>query len=187
MKKTLKAWLVVMAFAGMTSASWGAGVSLTFKGGFFWPSDEVFQKTYKSGPVFGIELAVPLAGGLHLWAGADYFGKTGLLPISEEETKVGIIPVYLGLRYHFGKSAVRPYLGAAAACFLFNEENPLGRASESGFGFLGQAGLLIKIGGPFAFDLHLNYRACTLRTDEPDPVEASIGGFTAGGGIVFKF
>lgn len=187
MKKTLNALLVVMAFAGLSSASWGAGVSFTFKGGFFRPSDEVFQDAYKSGAVFGIELAIPLAGGLHLWAGADYFGKTGLLPVSEEETKVEIIPLYLGLRYHFGKSAVRPYLGAAAAYFLFNEQNPLGNVSESGAGFLGQAGLLIKIGGPLAFDLHVNYRACTLRTDEPDPVEASIGGFTAGGGIVFKF
>lgn len=187
MRKTSKAFLVVLAFAGMTSVAWGAGVSLTFKGGFFWPSATVFREAYKNGSVFGGEVAVPLTGGLHLWAGADYFGKNGLLPISLEETKVRIIPVYLGLRYHFGKSAVRPYLGAAAASFLFKEENPLGSVSESGFGFLGQAGLLIKIGGPFAFDLHANYRACTLRTDELDPVEASIGGFTAGGGIVIKF
>jgi hypothetical protein len=173
--------------AGMTTASWGAGVSLTLKGGLFLPSDSIFREVYKSGTVFGGEIAVPIAGGLHLWAGAEYFSKSGLLSVSEDVTKVRIIPVYLGLRCHFGKSAVRPYLGAAAAYFLFKEENLLGSVSESGFGFIGQAGLLIKIGGPFSFDLHANYRACTLRTDEPDPVEAKIGGFTAGAGLVFRF
>jgi hypothetical protein len=187
MKKAPKILFAILAFAGMTTASWGVGVSLTFKGGLFWPSDSVFREVYKSGTVFGGELAVPIAGGLHLWAGAEYLGKSGLLSVSEEVTKVRIIPVYLGLKCHFGKSAVRPYLAAAAAYFLFKEENPLGSVSESGFGFLGQAGLLVKVAGPVSFDLYGNYRACTLRTDEPDPVEAKIGGFSGGAGLVFRF
>jgi len=177
----------VLAFAMLMGAAWGAGVSLTFKAGLFWPSDSVFREVYKSGAVFGGELAVPIAGGLHIWAGAEFFGKSGQLTVSEEVTKVRIIPVYLGLRFHFGKSAVRPYLGAAAAYFLFQEENPLGSVSESGFGYLGQAGLLVRIGGPVWLDLFGNYRACTLRTDEPDPVEAKIGGISAGLGLVFRF
>jgi hypothetical protein len=177
----------VLSLAGMTTASWGAGVSLTFKAGLFFPSDSVFRDVYKNGTVFGGELAVPIAGSLHLWAGAEYFGKSGLLSLSEEATKVRISPVYLGLRYHFGKSAVRPYLGAAAAYFLFKEENPLGSVSESGIGLLGQAGLLVKIGGPVWVDLFGNYRACTLKTDDPDPVEAKIGGLSGGFGLVFRF
>jgi hypothetical protein len=180
-------FMFVLLLAGMTVPSWGAGVSLTFKAGQFFPSDSVFREVYKSGTVFGGELAVPIAGGLHLWAGAEYFGKSGLLSLSEEMTKVSIIPVYLGLRYHFGKSAVRPYLGAAAAYFLFKEDNPLGSVSESGIGYLGQAGLLVKVAGPVSLDLYANYRACTLRTDEPDPVEAKIGGFSGGAGLVFRF
>ena len=187
MKKSLRALIVVTAFAGMTTASWGAGISLTFKGGQFWPSDGVFREVYKGGTVFGGELAKPLMGGLHLWAGAEYFGKSGLLPVSEEVTKVRIIPVYLGLRCHFGKSAVRPYLGVAAAYFLFKEENPLGSVSESGFGYLGQAGLLVKVAGPVSFDLYGNYRACKLKTSDPDPLEANIGGFSGGAGLVFRF
>ena len=177
----------VLAFAMLMGAAWGAGVSLTFKAGLFWPSDSVFREVYKSGAVFGGELAVPIAGGLHIWAGAEFFGKSGQLTVSEEVTKVRIIPVYFGLRYHFGKSAVRPYLGAAAAYFLFQEENPLGSVSDSGIGFLGQAGLLFKIGGPVLLDLFANYRACTLKTDDPDPVEAKIGGFSGGAGLVFRF
>ena len=187
MKRRWTILMFALMLAGMTAASWGAGVSLTFKAGLFWPSDRVFREVYKSGTVFGGELAVPIAGGLHIWAGAEYFGKSGLLSVSEEVTKVRIIPVYFGLRYHFGKSAVRPYLGAAAAYFLFQEENPLGSVSDSGIGFLGQAGLLFKIGGPVLLDLFANYRACTLKTDDPDPVEAKIGGFSGGAGLVFRF
>ncbi len=187
MKKAPMILFAVLAFAVSTGAARGAGLSVTLKGGNFWPSDSVFRDVYGSGLVFGGELAVPIAGGLHVWAGAEYFGKSGLLSLSEEATKVRIVPLFLGLRYHFGKSSVRPYFGAAAAYFLFKEENPLGSVSESGIGFLGQAGLVIKIGGPFALDLFGNYRACTLKTDEPDPVEASIGGITAGAGLVFRF
>jgi hypothetical protein len=187
MKKTLKIIFAILAFAGMTTASWGATVSLTFKGGLFWPSDSVFREVYKGGTVFGGELTKPLIGGLYLWAGAEYFGKSGLLPVSLEVTKVRIIPVYLGLRCHFGKSAVRPYLGVAAACFLFKEENPLGSVSKSGFGYLGQAGLLVKVVGPISFDLYGNYRTCTLKTSDPDPLGANIGGFSGGAGLVLRF
>jgi hypothetical protein len=187
MKKRWTILVHVLMFAVMTTASWGAGVSLTLKGGLFWPSDSVFREVYKSGTAFGGELAVPIAGGLQLWAGAEYFGKSGLLTVSEEVTKVRIIPVYLGLRCHFGKSAIRPYFGAAAAYFLFKEENPLGKVSKSGIGFIGQAGLLARIIGPVWLDLFVNYRACTLRADEPDPVEAKIGGFSGGAGLVFRF
>jgi hypothetical protein len=187
MKRRWTIMMFALLLAGMTAASWGAGVSLTFKAGLFFPSDSLFREVYKNGMAFAGELDVPLAAGLHLWAGAEYFGKSGLLTVSEEMTKVRIIPVYLGLKYPFGKSTVRPYLGAAAAYFLFKEENPLGSVSESGIGLLGQAGLLIKIGGPIALDLYANYRACTLRTDEPDPAEAKIGGLSGGVGLVFRF
>lgn len=187
MKRRRTILVFALMLAGMTTASWGAGVSLTFKGGLFWPSDSVFREVYKSGTVFGGELTVPIAGGLHLWAGAEYFGKSGLLPVSEEVTKVRIIPAYLGLRIHIGKSAVRPYFGVAAAYFMFKEENPLGSVSESGIGFLGQAGLLVKVAGPVSFDLFGNYRACTLRTAGADPLEAKIGGISAGAGLVFRF
>jgi len=187
MEKAAKMLLVVLAFAGVTNAAWGAGVSLTLKAGLFFPSDALFRDVYKNVTVFGGELAVPLAGGLHLWAGAEYFGDRGILPVTLEETKLRIVPVYAGLRYHFGKSSVRPYLGAAAAYFLFKEENPIGSVSESGIGFLGQGGLLFKLGGRIWLDVFMNYRACTLKTDDVDPLEAKIGGISAGLGLAFRF
>jgi outer membrane protein W len=117
----------------------------------------------------------------------EFLSKNGLLPVSEEVTKVRIIPVYLGLRNHFGKSSIRPYIGAAAAYFMLKEENPLGKVSKGGIGLLGQAGLLVKISGPISLDFFGNYRACTLKTDGADPLEAKIGGISAGLGLVFRF
>lgn len=179
--------LIVAAFVLSAGTAWAAGFSLTFKGGYFMPSDRVFKDVYGSGPVFGAELAVPIAGGLHAWAGAEYFTKKGLLPVTEEETSTRIVPVFAGLRYHFGRSAVRPYLGAAAGYFMLHEENPLGTASQNSFGFLISGGLLIKIAGPVSLDLHGSYSGCTIKTDDPDPLEAKIGGLQAGGGIVIRF
>jgi hypothetical protein len=187
MNRTAKIFFVVLALAGVTNAAWGAGVTLTLKAGLFFPSDSLFRDIYKNVTTFGGELAVPIAGGLHLWAGAEYFGDKGILPVTLEETKLRIVPVFVGLRYHFGRSSVRPYLGAAGAYFLFKEENPIGMASESGIGFLGQGGLLFRLSGRIWIDLFANYRACTLKTDDPDPLEADIGGLSAGLGLVLKF
>ncbi len=179
--------LFALLFAGIASASWGAGVTLTLKTGLFFPSDSIFRDVYKNVTAFGAELAVPLAGGLHLWAGAEYFGDKGVLPVTLEQSKLRIVPIYGGLRCHFGKSSVRPYLGAAAAYFLFKEENPIGSVSESAVGFLGQGGVLFRLGGRIWLDLFANYRACTLKTDGEDPLEAKIGGISAGLGLVFRF
>jgi len=187
MKRRAAVLALLLILIATANAAWGAGVSLTLKGGLFFPSDQVFQDVYKNVTVFGGELAVPLTGGLHLWAGAEYFGDTGILPVTLEESKLRIVPVFAGLRYHFGRSSVRPYLGAAAALFLFKEENPIGSVSESGIGFLGQGGLLFKLGGPVGLDAFVNYRACTLKTDGDDPLEAKIGGLSAGLGLVVKF
>lgn len=187
MKRRAAVLALLLILAATASAAWGAGVSLTLKGGLFFPSDQVFQDVYKNVTVFGGELAVPLGGGLHLWAGAEYFGDTGILPVTLEESKLRIVPVFAGLRYHFGRSSVRPYLGAAAALFLFKEENPIGSVSESGIGVLGQGGILFRLGRPVGLDAFVNYRACTLKTDGDDPLQAKIGGLSAGLGLVVKF
>ena len=187
MKKRGAVLALALILAGMTNAAWGAGVSLTLKGGLFFPGDEIFRDVYKNVTVFGGELAVPLAGGLHLWAGAEYFKDTGILPVTLEDTNLSIVPVFAGLRYHFGKSAVKPYLGAAGALFLFKEENPIGSVSESGIGILGQGGVLFKLGGAVGLDAFVNYRACTLKADGEDPLQAKIGGLSAGLGLVIKF
>lgn len=184
MKIPMKAALVSMALTLGAGMAWGAGTTLTLKGGYFSPSDSVFKEVYSGGPVFGVDLAVPIAGVLQAWGGGELFGKTGSTTVTEDETKVSIVPLYLGLRVEGGKKGLRPYLGVAAAYFLFSEKSVLGSVSESGFGYLAQAGLLARLGGPVWLNVHAGYRGCALRTDDPDPVEAKLDGLSAGLGIV---
>jgi len=181
------AGVVAVAVALFAGAAWGAGVTVTLKGGYFAPTGDIFREVYSGGPAFGADVTVPIGGVFRAWAGADVFGKTGLLTVSEEETKVRIVPLYLGLRCEFGKGALRPYLGAAAAYFLFHEENPLGSVSDGGVGFLTQAGVMVRLGGPVWIDVHGGYRGCTLKSDDPDPIEAKLDGLSAGLGLAFRF
>ena len=119
MKKSIAAACFALVFTGFAGAAFGAGFTLTLKAGYFSPSDQVFRDVYGGGPVFGVDIAIPLAGPVQIWAGADIFGKTGLLSVSEEETKVRITPLYAGLRAEFGKTGLRPYVGARGCLFPF--------------------------------------------------------------------
>jgi hypothetical protein len=188
MKNKMKAaGIVILAIALSCGAAWGAGVTATLKGGYFAPGDSVFKDVYSGGLTFGADVTVPIGGVFRAWAGAELFSKTGLLTISEEETKVRIVPLYLGLRCEFGKGALRPYIGAAAAYFLFHEENPLGSVSDGGLGFLTQAGVMARLGGAVWIDVHAGYRGCTLKSDDPDPIEAKLDGLSGGLGLAFRF
>ena len=179
---------VLLALALTAAGARAAETSLTLKGGYFAPSDAVFRDVYGGGPAFGLDIAVPVAGPLRAWAGVELFAKRGLTTESEEATKVTITPLFAGLRLQFGRKGVRPYFGAAAALFMFKESNGLGTASESGLGALGQAGLVVLMGRSFGLDVHAGYRACTLTAgDAEDPLEARIGGLSAGLGIAVRF
>lgn len=188
MRNILKIMALVLSLAVSSGVAWSAGVSLTLKSGYFFPTDSVFRDVYKGGLSFGADLAVPIAGPLCLWAGAELFSKTGLLTISEEETKGRITPIYAGLRLQFGKKSVKPYLGAAAAYFLFKENNPIGTISDNGLGWFGETGLLVRLSDLVWIDIFGNYRARTARVeDEEGPFEAKLDGISAGLGLSFRF
>jgi hypothetical protein len=179
--------IMVLAVAGSGGTAPGAGRSVTLRAGSFFPADKLFREIYSGGPSFGVDVAFPLTGPLHLWAGAELFSKTGLIPVSEEATKVRIVPLYVGLRAQFGNKGFRPYVGAAAAYSIFYEKNPLGAANEGGLGFLSQAGLQARLAGAFWLDLFAGYRACTVRSGGDDPLAAKLGGFSAGLGLAYRF
>ncbi|HSA95691.1 MAG TPA: hypothetical protein VLJ16_06560 [Acidobacteriota bacterium] len=177
-----------LAIMGLAGSVLGAGVTVTLKGGYFAPSGKAFREVYSGGPVFGLDLTVPVGGVFRLWGGAELFSKNGHLTVTEDPTKVRIVPLYAGLRAEFGNKGLRPYFGAAAAYFLFHESNVLGTVDDSGLGFLGQAGLMWRLGGAVWLDLHAGLRACTLKSGSgDDAIEAKLGGFQGGLGIAFRF
>jgi len=186
-KATTAAAILVLALAGLSLPARGAETAATLKAGFFLPSDSVFRDVYASGPLFGADLTIPVAGPLQVWAGAECFAKTGRLTVSEETTKVRIIPVYAGLRAQFGRKKARPYVGAAAAYFLLHEENPLGTAGKNGLGLLTQAGVQLRLAGPAWLDLFAGYRLCTIKSNDGEAFEAGLSGLSTGLGVAFKF
>jgi hypothetical protein len=186
-KRVAIALIAGLAICGPALAAPGEGTSVTFKTGFFFPGGDVFRAAYSSGPFFGAEVAVPVGGPFRVWGGAEIFGKTGRLPVSEERTKATIASLFAGVRAEFGKRRLRPYVGAAAAYFLLHETNPLGAASESGFGLISQAGLRARIARGIWLDAFAGYRACTIRTGGDEALEADIGGLSAGLGLGFGF
>jgi len=179
--------VMALAVAGFAGAAPGAGPSVTVKAGLLFPADKLFREIYSGGISFGADVTVPLSGPLQLWAGGELFGKTGLVPVSEETTRVRIVPLYAGLRARFGKKLVRPYVGAAAAYYFLHEANPLGTANDGGLGFLSQAGVQIRVHGPFWLDLFAGYRACTVRSGGDEPLEAKLDGFSTGLGLAYRF
>lgn len=162
-KRSTIAIMIILAFAGLSRAAAGTGSAVTLRASYFFPSDDVFREVYGTSLSFAADLSVPLSGPLQLWAGAEFLNKAG--PISEEESKVRIVSPFTGLRLQFGQKSVRPYFGAAAAYFMFYEENPIGEADDNVLGLIAQAGLQAELGGPVWLDLFAGYRSATVRTD----------------------
>jgi hypothetical protein len=186
-KRSLAGFMLIAVLAGPALAAAGTGPVLALRAGGFFPSDDVFREVYGTGLSFAADLSVPLAGPLQLWAGAEFLNKTGLLPVSEEKSELRIVPLFAGLRLQFGRKNVKPYFGAAAAYFMFHEENPIGAADDNALGLIVQAGLQVRFGGPVWLDLFTGYRTATVRTDGEDPLEARLDGFSAGLGLAYRF
>ena len=130
----------------IATAARAAETSITLKAGVLRPVRRGLPRRLWRRAGFGVELAVPIAGPLQGLGGGRDLRQAGLLPVSRRTTKIRIIPLYAGLRAEFGKTGVRPYVGAAAAYFLFNEENPLGTVERERARLSGPGRFLHRLG-----------------------------------------
>src|SRR5512140_3544413 len=95
LKRSTGALVFAMAVAGLAGTA-GADTAVALKAGLFFPSAKLFRDVYSGGPSFGADVAIPMTGPLHVWAGVDVFSKKGVIPVSEEKTEVRIVPLYAG-------------------------------------------------------------------------------------------
>lgn len=177
MKKITIIAIVILLTTMAASAS--VGVKLTY----FSPSDADFKSIYGSGLMFGLESSFALTRSLDIWLDGGYFAKTGKLSLTQEETKLTLIPIGAGLKYSFrmgGKLA--PYLGAGARYYIYKESNVIGDVSKGGIGFVGRAGVLFSGIGKINFDLGLGYSSCKLK---PVDFEFNVGGLELSLAITF--
>ncbi len=188
MKRNLSVWLMTAFVLLSSGLVWGTQVSFSLKGGYFLPTGEDFKEVYEGGPLFGGDIAVAIVGPLDIWAGGDFFSKSGKLTFTQEDTKIRITSLSAGLRARLTSSSVCPYLAAGVGYFLYKEENILGTFDGNVLGFVGQAGLLVSLSQTLAFDIYGRYNICKETViGDAESFNADIGGFQAGGGLVIRF
>ncbi len=183
MIKKLGGISLMICLLGIGTLSYSISWSFKAKATSFRPSDEYFREIYGNGICYGGELDVGLTRNIFLWAGVDYKSKKGKMTLTQEETKIRILPISAGAGYQFHLGAVNPYLGAGIGYFDYKEESPLGAVKKGNMGFVGQGGVLLVV-GPLLIDFQAGYSYCKVK---PAEVDADLGGLCLGVGLGFEF
>ncbi|MGD2246098.1 MAG: AMIN domain-containing protein, partial [Candidatus Aminicenantes bacterium] len=154
-------------------------------GNFFSPREGNLKAVYEKGMMFGAEINVGVTDFVEVWLAEHYFSKTVIDEVTEAESKVNLIPLELGIKVRLNKGLANPYFGIGGGYFQYREETPEGEIRERNIGFIGQAGLFVKISGFFVVDLYVQFKHCPITTETDDTFD--IGGFHFGGGVGFEF
>ena len=177
-------WILALFIIAAGGSARAEGFSITAKGGYFAPSDSIFRDIYGNGMSWGGELGFRLSRRLAVWAGADYFSRSGKLVFTQEETRIRIVPLTAGLKFEFPVSRLRPYAGLGIGYFRYKETNSIGTVEKGDIGLCGRIGLLIKLGSAFFVDVQGTWTSCQV---QPIEVKANLGGIQAGLGLGFEF
>ncbi len=158
--------------------------SLEVIGSYFQPSHQSFKDIYGGGISFGGEISITLMKGISIWIGGYFFTKTGLTTFTEEETKIQITPIYVGLKFRRPEARISPYFGIGVGYFQYKETCPIGTVEEGDIGYIGQIGCIFKVIGPLFLDFKGSYNYCKVK---PGDIEANLGGFQGIVGVGFEF
>jgi hypothetical protein len=150
----------------------------------FMPSEESFKDIYGSGIGFGGELNIGLWKSVFGWIIGNYYTAEGSLPITQETTSLSLLALGGGPKIIFSKARIRPYLGIGPVIYIYKEENPIGLAEGTGFGFIGQLGFSAQVVGGLILDASLNYTYCEV---QPQNIKANVGGVQLGLSIGYSF
>jgi hypothetical protein len=182
-----KVFLILALAAGLNTGALAGALSLGASASWFMPSSADFRDAYGGGFVPGFSLGYRVIGGLNIWAGGEFYSKTGELTYTGEEAKFMMTTLYAGLRLEATRSAVRPYLAGALGLTSYKEESVIGTVSGSDLGFLGQLGLLFRVSPNLFLDVFGRYVQCKAKPEQETAVESEIGGLQAGAGISLRF
>jgi len=176
--------LIILCVFVMTGALSALDLSLGVHGGAFFQRDENFKEIYGNGFQLGIEARAPIWKVFSLHVGAGYRATSGAMTFSGEATRLKIYPVEAGVRARVSFGRFSPYIGGGIGLFFFRESNPIGTISDSGLGYIGEAGCLVRIASKLSLDLRLRYDHCTV---DPAGLPADIGGILALAGLCYDF
>ncbi|TFG79788.1 MAG: hypothetical protein E4H23_04780 [Chrysiogenales bacterium] len=182
MKKTA---LIGIGFLFLASSALAAGFRVELKGSSFSSENAIFRDVYGSSAKFGLEGGLDIAKNVSIWAGLDYVHKSGGLTVTEEETRVWIMPLTLGVRYEIPAGAkVRLHVGAGIQEVFFKEEASLGTVKENALGIIFTGGGMYRLTDTIGVGLFLAWSTCKMTHED---VEFKVGGLDLGVGVEIRF
>lgn len=177
-----KATCRLVLAAVLCSSGYGGGFSLLATGGCFQPRDQAFKNIYGNALALGAQADAGIWKGLSLWVGVGYISREGELSLTEDRTKLNIIPFFGGLKFRFLKTSICPYVALGAGYFRYQETNPLGEIDRGDIGYVGQIGVSLKTVRSLCFEVYARFSGCRIK---PADIEANLGGLELGVGFGF--
>jgi hypothetical protein len=179
MKKRVLTLLMIGALALPAAAA-----SFGVKAVYLMPSEQAFKDIYGSGPMFGAEIGFRLTGPISAYVEGMYFKRTGELTYTKESTTLTLMPFGAGARYDFTKGPAVVYAGAGLRYYSYKEKNVIGTATASGIGFVGIAGVNVRVMRGILLDVRAAFSSCKL---SPADFSINVGGIELGGGLIVEF
>lgn len=152
--------------------------------GQFSPKEQIFKDLYGSGMQWRIEVGADILNWLSIWADAVNSKMTGHLTVTNEESKLTMSFLNMGIRFRFPIKNFIPYVGGGAGIIRFKEVNPIGEARDKDGNFVGEAGVFWKLNKVFSVYGRVVYNWCQVRTEI---IKVKIGGVSASLGVNFYF
>jgi hypothetical protein len=182
MKKAALIGLGLFLMAGMTLT---AGYRVGVKGSFFSSENATFRDVYGSTAKFGLEGGLDIAKNVCVFAGLDYLHKSGGLTVTEDETRVWITPLTVGVRYEVpAGEKLRFHVGTGVQEVFFKEEASLGTVRENALGLIATGGGVYRLTEKIGVGLFLAWSTCKMTHEGLD---FKVGGLDLGAGVEIRF
>lgn len=179
MKRIIVLFILSALFVGISFGD------IQIRAGRFVPSDSYFDQIYGRGWMYGGDLFLKFANNIDLWIGIGYLHSAGKLTYTQEDTKLTLIPITVGLKYSFLKGKrISPYISAGIGYVFFSESNVIDDVSSGALGLDTRGGAVIQLGAGFGLDLYAGYSYCKMH---PADCEFNSGGIFAGLGLNYSF
>lgn len=154
--------------------------------GYYAVADSIYNDLYGSGNfIYGGFVSVGMIHRFEFRGDIGYFKDSGRTSLTGESTNFSLIPVAIGARVKLIKEkSLRPYFGAGASFYFYNEKARIGDTSGKVVGFYFEVGNYIVIGDRFHFDLNFRY---IISDAKPFDETINLGGFNTGIGLGYTF
>jgi outer membrane protein W len=183
--KMKKIILIALGLWLMGGIALTAGFRIEAKGSYFSSENSTFRDVYGSAAKFGLEGGLDIAKNVSVFAGLDYLHKSGGLTVTEEETRVWITPLTVGVRYEIpAGEKLRFHVGAGIQEVFFKEEASLGTVRENALGIIFTGGGMYRLTDAIGVGLFLGWSTCKMTHED---VEFKVGGLDLGAGVEIRF